>query len=320
MGRGSRHSKNAGTMGTEGLTYHEKRAMGFGTLKERLGKDAQGNFYDCCLTLQPAVDPVITRTGHLFSREAILEYYLVQKKHQQRQIKEWEADQQRVNDLGARQRQIQEQAKLEIFERQNVTSASDRTTDALARQAQSQTDALKSRQDAEASAFSIQANAKRAKEAKSFWQPQDTPDSDVRADKPSADVLCPISGKKLRIKDLTPVKLTPAEDGNDGEYIDPVSLDVLRNTSKLVVLKPTGDMVSEKTYRTCIKPDGTYKGHRVTDKDIIHLVAGATGFAGRDGQKLQSEKKYVLGPGSGMADLRGQAAGGASRFGLAFQN
>lgn len=49
-------------------------------------------------------------------------------------------------------------------------------------------------------------------------------------------------------------------------------------------------------------------------------MAGATGFAGRDGQKLQSEKKYVLGPGSGMADLRGQAAGGASRFGLAFQN
>lgn len=58
----------------------------------------------------------------------------------------------------------------------------------------------------------------------------------------------------------------------------------------------------------------------MTDKDIVKLVAGATGFAGRDGQKLQSEKKYVLGPGSGMADLRGQAAGGASRFGLAFHN
>lgn len=61
-------------------------------------------------------------------------------------------------------------------------------------------------------------------------------------------------------------------------------------------------------------------GHKVSDADIIHLVAGATGFAGRDGQKLQSEKSFILGPGSGMADLRGQAAGGASRFGLAFQN
>lgn len=42
MGRGSRHSKNAGTMGTEGLTYHERKAMGYGTLKERLGKVRDG--------------------------------------------------------------------------------------------------------------------------------------------------------------------------------------------------------------------------------------------------------------------------------------
>lgn len=33
-----RHSKNAGTMGAEALTYHEKRALGYGTVKERLGK------------------------------------------------------------------------------------------------------------------------------------------------------------------------------------------------------------------------------------------------------------------------------------------
>jgi hypothetical protein len=38
MGRGSKHSKNAGVMGSEALTYHEKKAMGYGTLKERLGK------------------------------------------------------------------------------------------------------------------------------------------------------------------------------------------------------------------------------------------------------------------------------------------
>jgi hypothetical protein len=55
MGRGSRHSKNAGVMGAEALTYHERKALGYGSLKERLGKDAQGNYYDCCLTLQPAV-------------------------------------------------------------------------------------------------------------------------------------------------------------------------------------------------------------------------------------------------------------------------
>lgn len=38
MGRGSRHSKNAGTMGSEALSYAEKKALGYGTAQERLGK------------------------------------------------------------------------------------------------------------------------------------------------------------------------------------------------------------------------------------------------------------------------------------------
>lgn len=33
-----KHSKNAGTMGSENLTYHERKALGFGTVQERLGK------------------------------------------------------------------------------------------------------------------------------------------------------------------------------------------------------------------------------------------------------------------------------------------
>lgn len=38
MGRGSRHSKNAGTMGSEAQTQGERSALGYGTVKERLGK------------------------------------------------------------------------------------------------------------------------------------------------------------------------------------------------------------------------------------------------------------------------------------------
>lgn len=38
MGRSSRHSKNAGVMGAEGLTYHERKGLGYGTVQERLGK------------------------------------------------------------------------------------------------------------------------------------------------------------------------------------------------------------------------------------------------------------------------------------------
>ena len=89
-----RHSKNAGTMGAEALTYHERRALGYGTVKERLGKvsrggggtkgwwrpsilpclsrtlslsislrpqDSLGNYYDCRLTLQPVVVSVCAK-------------------------------------------------------------------------------------------------------------------------------------------------------------------------------------------------------------------------------------------------------------------
>ena len=38
MGKGQRHSKNAGVMGAESLSYAERKALGFGTVKERLGK------------------------------------------------------------------------------------------------------------------------------------------------------------------------------------------------------------------------------------------------------------------------------------------
>ena len=71
----------------------------------------------------------------------------------------------------------------------------------------------------------------------------------------------------------------------------------------------------------CIPSRYTFRlvcaGHKIKSKDVIKLVGGGTGFAAREGQKLESAKKYTLGPGSGRADLRGQAAGGASRFGLA---
>lgn len=39
---GRKHSKNAGVMGSEALSYHEKKALGHGTVTERLGKVHNG--------------------------------------------------------------------------------------------------------------------------------------------------------------------------------------------------------------------------------------------------------------------------------------
>jgi hypothetical protein len=90
-----RHSKNAGVMGSETLSYAERKAMGYGTVKERFGKvslsnltsvylatatmvladrwcwdrcsqDTLGNYDDCCLTLQEAVVGSWLQTMTLF--------------------------------------------------------------------------------------------------------------------------------------------------------------------------------------------------------------------------------------------------------------
>lgn len=90
MGKGQRHSRNAGGMGMEIMTYNEKRALGFGTAKERLGKDSQSSLDSCALCQVIARDPVATPEGVLYDRETILEYILEQKKRIARETKVWE--------------------------------------------------------------------------------------------------------------------------------------------------------------------------------------------------------------------------------------
>jgi nitric oxide synthase-interacting protein len=74
----SRHSKNA--TDKHHFTYHEKKKAGFGAAKQRLGVESQLPFGYCSLSLRPAEDPVISPSGHLYSRESILEYLLEKSK------------------------------------------------------------------------------------------------------------------------------------------------------------------------------------------------------------------------------------------------
>ena len=85
----TRHGKNS-TAGAV-YTYHEKqrdsKSSGWGSLKTRFSKDAIKEFDCCSLTLQPCKDPVVTMEGHLYDREAILEYILHQKQTIAKKIK-----------------------------------------------------------------------------------------------------------------------------------------------------------------------------------------------------------------------------------------
>ena len=76
--------------------------------------------------------------------------------------------------------------------------------------------------------------------------------------------------------------------------------------------------MSEASYRTCVKPDGTWKGRKI--EKVIRLQGGGTGFAAHDGRAAEAASHFALGAGSGRADVRGQLAAGGSRFGLKFAN
>ena len=55
-------------------------------------------------------------------------------------------------------------------------------------------------------------DAKETKLTRNFWIPEMTPEAKAdKAEKPDPNLYCPTSGKRLRIKDLIPVKFTPVD-------------------------------------------------------------------------------------------------------------
>ncbi|KAI8471896.1 MAG: hypothetical protein J3K34DRAFT_416046 [Monoraphidium minutum] len=317
---GRRHSKNAGGMGSEALTYSERKALGFGTVKERMGKDSHGNFYDCSLTLQPVVGPVVTPDGYLYSREAILENLLQQKKAIKRKLAEWEAEQKAEADKATQLAAVEAEAALIAFDRANHMGLRDATARGIQSAITAEAEALAEGRGGAKGVITLRDNQERLKTMNSFWVPQKAPESKASKERPDGATHCPASGGKLRLKDLVDVKFTPVPEGETGRYMDPITKDTFGNASRLVVLAPTGDVMLESTYETCVKPEGSYKGKKVGPKDVIKMQTGGTGFAAHDGDKVQAKKHWLLGPGSGRADLRGQHQGPKSGFGLVFNN
>ena len=81
----------------------------------------------------------------------------------------------------------------------------------------------------------------------------------------------------------------------------------MTNATKLVLLKATGDVILKETYEKLIKPDGVFNGTRIKESEVIELKTGGTGFAARDGDRVESSKYSNVGLGSGKQQLRGQA-------------
>jgi nitric oxide synthase-interacting protein len=279
-----------------------------------------GNYYDCRLTLTPAVDPVACPQGFVFSREAILENLLAQKKANKRALAAWEAEQAELRRKDAERAAVEQEAALLSFDRRNHAGASDELASKLRSAVAEEAEALLADKQTTSAVVTIRENEERMKEVRAFWVPGQGPETSNRIQRPCMDTMCPASGKKLRLKDLIDVKFTPVPGGGPLEYMDPISRDPFTNATRLLVIKPTGDVVSEETWRRCIKPEGNFDGTKIGQDDVLELRRGGTGFAEHDGEAVEARRFLMLGAGNGMAPTRGQLQGPTSRFGLSLMN
>jgi len=270
----TRHARNS-TAGSV-YTYHEKqrdaKASGYGSHSTRLSKDSIKEFDCCSLTLQPCRNPVLSPDGYLFDKEAILEYYLAKKKEITRMLKDYE-----------------KQKNREQNEVKELQAAAHRTQVEKFIATEKGTGAGKEKASTSQNTLSNMAGG-RAKDLPSFWVPVMTPDSKpIILPKPDTTIYCPVSGKVLKMKDLIDIKFTLAPNDEKGKsiisrkmrYICPITRDVLGNSVPCAVLKPTGDVVTMECVEKLIKKDMTHPltGVKLTDKDIIALQRGGTGFA-----------------------------------------
>lgn len=300
----TRHSKNC-TANTV-YTYHERkkdaRHSGYGTQTVRLGKDSIRAFDCCCLTLQPAQDPVITTDGYLYDRAAILEYILSQKSDIKRREKIYAKQCDRAaREVLEMKRAANDQARafmaLNTLDTHSKASAQAAESAALARVTKG-------------SAFTSVESDYKPGNAVSFWTVDPTSVKSTKhenhADIPKPDpvIRCPMSGKPLKYKDLIAVNFTNLDgDGNKavkaGESssvnevrrVCAVSKDLLTSATKCYVLRTSGSVVTKEVVDKIIRKEmiDPISSDKLTEKDLIEVQVGCGGFA--DGRSILTASK-----------------------------
>ena len=111
-----------------------------------------------------------------------------------------------------------------------------------------------------------------------------------------------MSGKRLRIKDLIPVKFTLAPpDESDSKkslvareqrFLCAISGDVLSNNVRCAVLRHTGDVVTMTCVDKIIRKDYIcpLTNKKLSESDIIPLQHGGTGYVATTGDKIKAKQ------------------------------
>uniref|UniRef100_A0A0D9VSL1 PsbP C-terminal domain-containing protein n=1 Tax=Leersia perrieri TaxID=77586 RepID=A0A0D9VSL1_9ORYZ len=193
-----RHSKNNNDLAF--FTYEEKRKLGYGTQRERLGKDSIKPFDACCLCLKPLIDPLCCPKGHAFCKECILECLLAQKKDIKRKLAAHEAQKKLEKEEEEEKLMLQKSKELDAFDQQNhgaVPQYHDRNDS-------EDKNGFHGANSVKVTSFEEEA----LRNMKAFWLPSATPEASAKVEAPSTDTICPEGQEKLKLKSLFPISFT----------------------------------------------------------------------------------------------------------------
>lgn len=285
------------------LTYSERSKLtgNYGTQTARLTSDSQLPFGDCCLQLAPAVDPVATPSGHIYSREAIVSYLLTKNKQLKQQRQEYEQLLAANAHKSQQDAKVSESLAMQEFLEKDQGPAQKSTQD----HAIEFHNSLKRRIDTETK----QEGNKRFKEI-SYWLSESQPEyNEIEEQIRNGQLpaiperpLSPMSGQPLRLKDLIPITLMREDNNNSRnnnnsnnkqKCICAVSKKTI-TSQKVVAIKKTGVVMLKDVYDTIVKTANgkgmvcPMTGKSFKEKDLLELVKGKSGFAASG--KVESSK------------------------------
>jgi nitric oxide synthase-interacting protein len=261
----TRHSKGANTRPFISNTERSKQA--WGSVTERVGSESFLPFGYCCISLKPAKNALASPQGWIFDRDIVVEYLANERAHKKRRMEEQKLEYEK-SVLNEKIYQSQESQRLWEESLSNVGNR-------------------KRRLNAQEAISSVQNPSSRTTEAsnsvsKTLLKDDSTP-------------RCPMSGEKLKYKELIPVNFesTTQNEADAGIYSCALTKKPITH-QQAVLIKPSGIVVLESAFKQSIKDPENVRcpitGAPLGKSDIIRLQTAGTSFSSHNNVQVKIHK------------------------------
>jgi len=230
-------------------------------------------------------------SGNIYSREFILEYLLTKKKELKRQRAQYESEQKAVvNDEKNDEIKHQEKRMKHFIDTQEgIVDTSVKEEKKSIQEVALQVST--GRRDG----LTDDAKAKLKDHLKSnFWVPDMTPHAGKRKTaKPQDRPSSPCTQRPLKVTGIFSLNLLKDEEGStsaaDMIFTCPVSHKQITH-QKVIAIRSTGTVMLKECYEKIVKADmiDPVTGKAFTEKDVVDIVTGGTGFSGHEDSMSQA--------------------------------